>query len=167
VLLIISVRGPGFLPVAAAPLGIMLGVLVALSTATWFLTARHGTRFEEPKNPAELTPAILFGAAYALVLLAVAAAREYLGETGLYTVAALSGLTDMDAITLSITELVTDGKLPPGIGWRAILTASLSNIIFKSGIAAFLGGSALFFRVAAIFAIAAGAGIAIFAVWPG
>ena len=73
----------------------------------------------------------------------------------------------MDAITLSVTELVTDGKVAPGTGWRAILTASLSNMAFKSGIAAFLGGSSLFFRVASIFAIATAAGVAVFVLWPG
>ncbi len=105
-------------------------------------------------------PAILFAGAYALILLAVAAAKEHLGESGLYTVAALSGLTDMDAITLSVTELVSDGKLAPAAGWRAILTASLSNIVFKTGIAAFLGGSGLFLRVASVFAVAVAAGVA-------
>jgi len=167
VLIIIGIRGPKFLPVAIAPLGIMLGVLVLLSLGCWFLSGKQTTRIEEPKNPCELKPAILFGAAYALVLLAVAAAREYLGQSGLYSVAALSGLTDMDAITLSVTELVADGKLPPAAGWRAILIASLSNMVFKSTIAGFLGGPALFFRLASAFAIAAAAGVAVFVFWPG
>jgi uncharacterized membrane protein (DUF4010 family) len=167
VLLIIGLRGPKFLPVAVAPLGTMLGVLILLSLICWFVTGKHTTRLDEPKNPAELMPAILFAAAYALILLAVAAAREHLGDRGLYTVAALSGLTDMDAITLSVTELVSDGKLSPVVGWRAILIASLSNIVFKSGIAAFLGGSGLFFRVASIFAVAMAAGVALIVLWPG
>ena len=73
----------------------------------------------------------------------------------------------MDAITLSSTGLVTEGKLAPGAGWRAIVTASLSNIAFRAGIAAFLGGRALFMRVLSVFAIAAGSGVAVLVVWPG
>jgi len=148
-------------------LGIMLGVLILLSLMCWFVTGKQTTRLDEPKNPAELMPAILFAGAYALILLAVAAAKEHLGESGLYTVAALSGLTDMDAITLSVTDLVADGKLSPAVGWRALITASLSNIVFKSGIAAFLGGSSLFLRVASVFAAAAATGVALIVLWPG
>mgnify|MGYP000653397018 CR=1 FL=1 len=47
-------------------------------------------------------------------LLAVAAAREHLGEGGLYAVAAVSGLTDVDAITLSSAQLVRAGQLEKG-----------------------------------------------------
>ena len=61
----------------------------------------------EPANPAELKSALLFGVLYAAVLLAVAFARDRFGTAGLYTVAVLSGLTDVDAITLSTARLST------------------------------------------------------------
>ena len=47
---------------------------------------------------------------YAVVLVAVAAARDHFGQGGLYAVAALSGLTDMDAIMLSTTQLIHSGR---------------------------------------------------------
>ena len=65
-----------------------------------FLPGRKQTaRMPEQKNPAELKPALVFGALYAIVLLAVAVAKEHFGSAGLYIVAIISGLTDLDAIT--------------------------------------------------------------------
>jgi uncharacterized membrane protein (DUF4010 family) len=46
-----------------------------------------------------------------VVLFAVAAAKEHFNDKGLYVVAALSGLTDIDAITLSATNLIKSGRL--------------------------------------------------------
>ena len=73
-----------------------------------------------------------FGLLFVIVLFAVAAAKERLGQGGLYVVAGLSGLTDMDAISLSTTQLVNSGTLGPASGWRIILVAALSNLIFKA-----------------------------------
>jgi uncharacterized membrane protein (DUF4010 family) len=50
------------------------------------------------------------------------------GEAGLYTVAVLSGLSDMDAITLSTSRLVANGQLGPDTGWRLILLGRLSSV---------------------------------------
>ncbi len=63
------------------------------------------------ENPTELKAALWFGLLFAIVLLAVAAAKERLGQGGLYFVAGLSGLTDMDAISLSTAQLVNSGTL--------------------------------------------------------
>lgn len=167
VLLVISVRGPSFLKSAGLPIGMMLAMLVVVSVISWMLTEKQPGEMTEPKNPCELVPAMVFGAAYAIVLIAIAAAKEHLGPQGLYYVAVLSGLTDMDAITLSITDLVTTGKLDPSVGWRAILAASLSNIVFKTGIAGMLGGWRLLVRMALVFSAVCAAGIAIFLFWPG
>jgi len=59
----------------------------------------------------------------ASLIVGVAAAKEYFGSSGLYAVAILSGLADMDAITLSITQLVHGGTLAANTGWRLILVA--------------------------------------------
>ena len=53
---------------------------------------------------------------------AVAAAKEHFGETGLFLVASLSGLTDVDAITLSTAQLIQSGHVSTDTGWRMILT---------------------------------------------
>jgi uncharacterized membrane protein (DUF4010 family) len=104
-------------------------------------------------NPTQLMPALVFAALYAVVLLGVAFARKYFGESGLYAVAAISGLTDNDAITLSTSRGVEQGFIPPAAGWRAIVIAVIANILFKAGIVAALGGKRLFVLIAALFGI--------------
>src|SRR5215203_67410 len=150
----------------APPLAAMLGVAVALSLAAWLAGRREKAEPPEAGNPAELKSALVFGALYAVILLAVAFAQERFGKAGLFTVAALSGLTDVDAITLSTARLVSGGGLDPGTGWRAILLAALSNLVFKAGLVAVLGSWRMFGRIAVLFGAALAAGGLIFWFWP-
>jgi uncharacterized membrane protein (DUF4010 family) len=103
---------------------------------------------------------------YAVVLLAVAAGRDVLGDRGLYAVAALSGLTDMDAITLSTSRLVGQGQLDEGTAWRAIVLGLMSNLVFKGGIVWAIGGARMARRVGPVFAAQLLAGAALIAFWP-
>ncbi len=73
----------------------------------------------------------------------------------------LSGLTDMDAITLSTSQLVNAGRLDPSVAWRVIVLASLSNIAFKLGIVATVAGRPLLRRLAALMAIPIVLGLAL------
>ena len=50
--------------------------------------------------------------------------QTYFGDAGLYGVAAISGLTDVDAITLSVANLADAGRVETGAAWRAILLAT-------------------------------------------
>lgn len=105
----------------------------------------------EPKDPSNLAAAVVFGGLYALVLLAVAAAKEHLGDGGLYLVAALSGLTDMDAITLSTAQMINAQRLTIDTGWRMMMIGALSNILFKVGVVAILGHACMLGRIALLF----------------
>jgi uncharacterized membrane protein (DUF4010 family) len=96
----------------------------------------------------------------------VALAKEHFGDSGLYIVAAISGLTDMDAITLSTSGLVASGDVDPRTGWQVILLGGVANLIFKAGLAVTLGtGTFRKWSVAAFGAAVAG-GAAIFLLWP-
>lgn len=150
----------------APPLGIMLGAAILIATAMYFVRRSRDTKMPEQKNPAELKTAFVFGAIYALVLLAVAAAKEHFGSAGLYTVSAISGLTDMDAITLSSARLVESGRTDPSTGWRAILVAALSNFVFKFGTVALLGNRSLTLRVGVAFSLVFVCGALILGLWP-
>lgn len=167
VLIEIAVVVPGRFWLLAPPLAIMLAAMVLVSLASWFRDREGTVAVPEPGNPAELVPALIFAGLYATVILAVAAAKEYLGATGLYTVAILSGLHDMDAITLSTARLVEQDQLPVDIGWRIILTASLANLATKGAIAAALGDRRLAGRVAAWYGIGLAIGIGLLVLWPG
>lgn len=166
VLVEIGTVAPGQFYELALPLVAMQAVkmLVAAGAYRWI---RHREAGMPPQgNPAELKSALVFGVLYGVVLLATAAAQDLFGARGLYAVAALSGLTDMDAITLSTAQLVAAGRLEVAVGWRAILLASLSNLVFKAGVVAVLGDRALVRRIAVLFGLLLLAGAAILAWWP-
>lgn len=150
----------------APPIFAMLFACALIAAAAYFLYRHEKTDLPEQGNPTELKSALIFGAAYAVVILLSAAAKEHFGSRGLYVVAGVSGLTDMDAITLSVSNLVENGKLEADTGWRAILLASMSNLVFKGGIVLFLGHPKLFGRISMMFLIALAAGGAILWFWP-
>ena len=109
---------------------------------------------------------VVFGAIYAVVIFAIGAAREHLGSSALYGVAIISGLTDMDAITLSTARLAEQNRIETTMGWRLILTASLANLVFKAAAAFVIGGWRFGIRLAVIFAVAMAGGVAIIFLWP-
>src|SRR5512139_2239600 len=82
-------------------------------------------------NPTELRPALGFGLMYAVVLLAAAWLSDWLGARGLYAVALVSGLTDVDAITLSSLRLHNLDKLSVSVVVNVVVLAVLSNLAFK------------------------------------
>jgi len=166
VLLIIGLLSPTLFPAALTPMLIMLALLALLSTGIWHWTRQEHSAMPIQDNPSELKAALWFGLIFAIVLLAVAAAKEHLGQGGLYVVAGLSGLTDMDAISLSTAQLVNSGILGPASGWRIILVAALSNLIFKAGMIWLLGHRQLFVRIGALYGVVIGVGTLLLLFWP-
>jgi len=166
VLLIIGLLSPTLFPAALTPMLIMLALLALLSMGIWHWTRQEHSVMPVQDNPSELKAALWFGLIFAIVLLAVAAAKEHLGQGGLYVVAGLSGLTDMDAISLSTAQLVNSGILGPASGWRIILVAALSNLIFKAGMIWLLGHRQLFVRIGALYGVVIGVGTLLLLFWP-
>jgi uncharacterized membrane protein (DUF4010 family) len=156
--ILISATAPAFLRTASLPLLSMFLVLVLLGWSNLRGPDGRAGPLPEQGNPTELRSALLFGLLYAVVLLAVAAANAAFGDRGLYVAAVLSGLTDMDAITLSIAQLVSTGEVAPATGWRLIMVAALANLAFKTGVVAMLGDRGLLRRVAIGFGVAAALG---------
>ncbi len=166
VLFEIWVVSPAVLESTVLPLG-AVGVIFA----TFALVAYGANRGElgellERETPSDLRAAIVFGLLYAVILLLVSAAKQEFGDTGLYVVAALSGLTDMDALTLSTAQLMKSGEIVEDVGWRVIVVASVSNVCFKAGVVAVLGHAALRRRVLPAFAGLAVSALLIVAFWP-
>ncbi len=167
VLVEIAAVAPGILWSLAPPLATLFGACCLIAGALYLASRKRRTEMPEQKNPAEFRSAFLFAGLYAVVLLAVAAATDHFGSAGLYLVGILSGLTDMDAITLSTAQLAASGSVEVDAAWRTILIAAMANFVFKLGTVAALGGAALTKRVAAAFAAALAAGGAILGLWPG
>jgi len=166
VLFEVAVVAPSVLPNVAPPLLVMTGVIAALAWVALQRSHREPPPPVDREPPSTLRSAIVFGLLYAVVLLAVAAVQQHFGEGALYTVAALSGLTDMDAITLSTSRLIESGRLGPETGWRVILVGTLANLAFKAGIILTAGGGKLFRWVRPYFVAAALAAVLLLALWP-
>jgi uncharacterized membrane protein (DUF4010 family) len=93
------------------------------------------------QNPFSLTQAAKFAAFFAVVLLAVKIVQEHFPPSGLYAVAALAGLTDVDAITLSMSEFAKSGGMRVAV--IAIVIAALTNTLVKCSMAFVIAGAAL------------------------
>jgi uncharacterized membrane protein (DUF4010 family) len=158
-LLEIAAVAPAFLPTAAPWLTALLLLSAVSSFALWFRSDKNHEEMPEQENPSELKSALVFGLIYAVVLFVVAAVKELYGSRGLYAVAALSGLTDVDAITLSTAQLVNAGRLNADDGWKLIVVAAISNLIFKAGAVAALGRRKLFVRILPAYGIVIAAGV--------
>lgn len=155
----IALVGPALLPHAAYPVGAMLIVQALLAAGLWWHVRHEEASLPKQENPTELRPALLFAGIYAVVLVAVAAAKRYLGEQGLYAVALVSGLTDVDAVTLSTARMAQTQQLDPELAWRLILVATMSNLAFKSAIVGVLANRRMFTLVACLSAVAIAVGV--------
>ena len=128
---------PGLFPVLAG--GFLFGLVVALYH--WRkMDEATGLNIPETANPAELRTSIGFGLLYVVVLLGAAWMQDFAGSRGLYVVALVSGVTDVDAITLSSLRLFNLGQLSEHQTVTAIALAFISNIAFKFGMVMFIGG---------------------------
>lgn len=145
---------------------VLVGGLIAGGLGAAYGTRRLHPAGEPPdlamSNPTELRTALGFGLMYAAVLLAAAWLSDWLGTGGLYAVALVSGLTDVDAITLSSLRLFNLDKLPDAAVVNVIVLATLANLAFKSGLAFVVGGA----RMARHAAAGMGAvGLGLIAAW--
>lgn len=144
---------------ALAPI-LALGLAIGL-LAAWYGLYKLKPSGETPElnlsNPTEIRIAMTFGALYAVVLLASAWLSDLAGPRGLYAVAAISGLTDVDAITLSTLRLLNLQSVSINEAIAAILLAFFANLVFKSGLVWVIGGWGMARHViAAMAAVAAG-----------
>lgn len=98
---------------------------------------------ETGHNPFELGDAIKFGLLFAVVLFVAKAAQVYFGDTGLYVAGALAGLTDVDAIALSMADLAKQDPSTASAAARTVVIAVISNTMVKCGIVIWLGAPAM------------------------
>jgi uncharacterized membrane protein (DUF4010 family) len=142
--LVVAVLAPALLQPMVTMLGSgALAGLVMLYLRWRKLVGNPDTPTLEMKNPTEIRAALSFGALYAGVLFAAAWLSDLVGSQGVYAVALVSGLTDVDAITLSSLRLFGLGNLQAEQVATTVLLAVLANIAFKSGLATVIGGTAL------------------------
>jgi uncharacterized membrane protein (DUF4010 family) len=91
-----------------------------------------------PGKPLNLKGAAIFGLIYTVILFAVAYANSIYGERGIYIASGIAGLTDVDAITISMSRLA--GRSVEMLSAQhAIIIAAVSNTIVKAIIAIWSG----------------------------
>jgi uncharacterized membrane protein (DUF4010 family) len=112
-------------------------------------------------NPLELGMALKFGAFLAVVVVVTRYFQDWFGAAGVYTVAALSGVTDVDAVTISVARMA-NADLASAVATGAIVTAASVNTAIKGGIALVVGGRRVGLRVIAVYlAVLAAGGVAV------
>jgi uncharacterized membrane protein (DUF4010 family) len=150
-------------PVLLADAWLPLAGMVVLSVlGCFFLWRRMGEvpASEDPAglhNPFRLRQALRLGLFYAAIRFVAAAAFDRFGSSGLILSAGLAGLTDVDAITISVARMHATG-LETGIAVAAIMTAVVTNTLVKLVIVAVLGGKRLALAVGTVLVPAAVAG---------
>lgn len=126
-----------FNPSLAATLAPTFGALAAIACLGGWLVSR-GRRASAvsppgrpPKNPLELGAAVLFAGAFVLILVLTTLARETLGKAGLYALAAILGVTDVDPFILGLAQSGA-ASTPLGIAAPAVVIAAASNNVAKA-----------------------------------
>ncbi|MCJ8170143.1 MgtC/SapB family protein [Atopomonas sediminilitoris] len=145
VLLEVAFINPALLAGLSVPLGLAAASYL-VGALYCFYQRDDGQRTPDSdsslRNPFELGPALRFAALLVAILLAVEVGRRYLGDAGVYLVAALSGSTDVDAITLSLASSAK-GELSASVAERAILLAVVVNSLVKGALIAAIAPQAL------------------------
>ena len=156
-----AVAPQAFLFNVAPPVGVLMGLTFLPVVFLWMADRKENGPMPEPNNPTQLRSAIVFGIVYLFVLFALAYANHSIGDRGLLAVAGMSGLTEMDAVTLSTAKLAYTDANVMSEGWKMIVVAILANMLSKTVIAGCLGGRKLLNRVALLFLIPTLGGIAL------
>lgn len=95
-------------------------------------------------NPFELWPSITFGVMFLIILFISRAAQTYLGDGGIYITSFLSGLADVDAITLSLTQLSDgDNGIQLTTAARSIMFACVANTLLKGAFVVGIGSPSM------------------------
>ncbi|MBB4285567.1 MgtC/SapB family protein [Roseospira goensis] len=140
-----------------------MGVVVYASAAlVWWRAARQegGTAPAPLKNPLALGAAIGFGAVLALVMVAAKGLEATVGDAGVLALAAVSGITDVDAITLTLAKMSADGLALALAGFGIVLAGAVNTVV-KGLMALAVGGPALGLRVAVPLALSGAVGLAL------
>lgn len=140
------------------------GLAFSLANRKSFLSGhRTSDGPREVRNPLNLRVAIQFALLYALIVLVVRWANASFGGAGVYLASFLSGLTDLDAISLSLSQLASAGGIDLHSATRAMLVAAGANSLLKLGLTASLGATTM--RAPAVLVLGTTALLAAAAAW--
>ncbi len=161
ILVIVSIVHPPLVGHLAAPMAVMALLVYLPSLALWTRRGAPGDgNTIELENPLELKSALRFGAFLAVVMLAGKFLTNTFGDQGLFWLAALSGVADLNAITLSVARM-SQGELAVSTATLAIVLAAATNGLVKTAASTLIGGAAMGLRVGLPLVLASAAGIGV------
>jgi uncharacterized membrane protein (DUF4010 family) len=157
--IVATLINPQLFPLLVLPALVMTVITYGSVALYWWRRSGQQTApLQQIQNPLELGVALRFGAFLAVIVLLTRALQEYFGEAGVFLMAAISGVADVDAINLSLSRLSTT-QLPSHLAATGIIIASAVNSLVKGAMAGFIGGKGLGLRAALPLVIAAAAGV--------
>jgi uncharacterized membrane protein (DUF4010 family) len=139
----IAVVNPALLHPIWIPLTVMLVLTFVCVFWLWKKSSQTSETSDNPTldlgNPLQLGTALQFGFLLAVILVLATALEEWLGNRGIYLLALISGLMDVDAITVSFSKMAQN-DLNSVVAIRGIILAVISNTLVKAGLFMFLAG---------------------------
>ena len=120
------------------PLSILALISLVFSYFLWQKTKNVKGKIDLG-SPFTLGPALKFGIFFAVILALVKLADVYLSSKGVYLVSLISGFADVDAITVSLSNLA-GSSITEEVARNGIIIAALTNVAVKGGIAFWFGG---------------------------
>jgi uncharacterized membrane protein (DUF4010 family) len=130
------VINPELLPLLSLPVVVMTALLYLPAAFIW-KKHTHLPEINQPvlnQNPLDLSAALFFGILLVAILLLGELLKASFGDSGIYLLAAASGLADIDAITLSLTRM-TNNSLTMETAVLGIVIAAAVNNLVKTGLA--------------------------------
>jgi uncharacterized membrane protein (DUF4010 family) len=124
--------------------GIAISAMIVTTLSLTLWVWLKSERFKQRKrfslqNPLQLSTALKFGLTLAIVMFLTEASKQWLGNPGIYGLSLISGMIDIDSITLSLLQMggesLTDTTTANGI-----VLASMTNTLIKGVIFAFFAG---------------------------
>ena len=144
---IAAALNPALLGPLAVPLAIGSVTLGAMAGLLMFGIRGNPADHPAPRltiaNPLVVGTALKLAGFIVVVMLAATLVQRVWGDAGVLAVAAVSGIADVDAITLSMARMET----PLHLATQAILLAVAVNTTSKATMAAWVGGLAVGLRV--------------------
>jgi uncharacterized membrane protein (DUF4010 family) len=131
--ILLALFNRGLMDRLALPFMVLAGIAIGVG----WVWSRRGDPSElkaisktEPRNPLEISAALLFALLFVAMLVATHFAIEYLGEKGVYTLATIMGVTDVDPFIMGLTQAVPT-LTPLQVASSSILIAASSNNVVK------------------------------------
>jgi uncharacterized membrane protein (DUF4010 family) len=146
ILVIVGLVQPALIRPLVIPLALMT-LITALSALPFWLRRRRADQAApvQTRNPLALGSALRFGLLLAVIMLLSRIVADRLGDAAVLGLAVISGLADVNAITLSVARMQPDISL--SLATLAILLAVTSNAVFKTGVCWWVGTGGLALRV--------------------